>query len=146
MIREVRAHDGRNWTVRSEINWSKPTLSDQEFEHDVAAGQVAGIAMLLLVIMMMLMVVFFAPAGVYFPGWLKLAVLALLLVMPVQWALSRPWTIVAETHEPLNSSGEHWVGTVRGAMAARQETTRAARHLEEHAVPDDGAGPLQPVP
>lgn len=145
MIREVRAHDGRNWTVRREINWSKPALN-QEFEHDVAAGQVAGIGMLVLVIVMMLIVVFFAPAGVYFPTWLKLVVLALLLVMPAQWALSRPWTIVAETHEPLATAGEHWVGTVRGAMAARQEANRVARHLEDHAVPDDGEGLLQPVP
>lgn len=143
MMREVRAHDGRSWTVRSEINWSKPAL-DQEFEHDVSAGQVIGIAMLVLVVMMMLTVVFFAPAGVYFPVWLQLAVLALLFVMPVQWALSRPWTIVAETHHPL-PSGEHWVGTVRGARAARQETARTVRHLEAHAVPDDGGGPLQPV-
>ena len=145
MIREVRAHDGRNWTVRTEINWSRPAL-DQEFEHDVATGQVAGVAMLLLVLGMLLMVVFFAPAGVYFPFGLKMAVLALLLVMPVHWALHRPWTIVAETHEPLETAGEHWVGTVRGTMAARQETSRAARHLEEYAVPDDGQGLLQPVP
>jgi len=144
MIREIRAHDGRNWTVRSEINWSKPALN-QEFEHDVAAGQVVGLAMLALVIMMMLMVVFLAPPGVFFPTWLKVVVLALLLVMPVQWALSRPWTIVAETHEPLATAGEHWVGTVRGAMAARLEASRAVRHLEVYAVPDDGGGPLQPV-
>lgn len=145
MIREVRAHDGRNWRVRSEINWSKPVL-DQEFEHDVAASRAAGIVMLALVILMVIMVGFFAPAEVVFPMWLKLALFALLLVLPVHWALSRPWTIVAETHEPLDSSGEHWVGTVRGIRAARYEASRAVRHLEEHSTPNDDRGPLQLLP
>jgi hypothetical protein len=144
VTREVRAADGRLWTVRREINWSKPG-SVKEFENDVAAGQVAGVLMLAMAIFMVLVVIFWAPSGVVFPTWLRLMFFALLMLIPLQWVVSRPWTIVAETHEPITSPGEHWVGTVRGLMASRHQTSRIAKQLERHAVPDDGRGPLQPV-
>lgn len=144
MTREVRAADGRLWTVRREINWSKPVHA-REFEHDIAAGRVAGSLMLALVVVMVLIGVFWPPDGVYFPFWLRLVFFFLLLLLPAQWVASRHWTIVAETDEPITSPGEHWVGTVRGVMASRYEASRVARHLERHAVPDDGRGPLQPV-
>lgn len=145
MIREVRARDGRSWTVRSEINWSRAPAT-QEFEHDVAAGRIAGSVMLVGIVALMLILLFWAPDGVYFPVWLKLLCLALLLVLPAQWVVSRQWTIVAETHEPLATDGEHWVGTVRGVMTARYEASRTARNLEEYSSPDDGRGPMQLVP
>ena len=144
MTREVRAADGRTWTVRREINWAKPANA-REFEHDMAASGISGVVMLVLVVMMLLLIVFWTPAGVYIPGWLIWVFLAVLMLLPMQWAMARPWTIVAATHEPLETSGEHWVGTVRGVMASRHEATRVTRHLERHAVPDDGHGPLQPV-
>ncbi|MGH4014824.1 MAG: DUF983 domain-containing protein [Pseudonocardiaceae bacterium] len=143
MIREVHAPDGRTWTVRREINWARPDKAE-EFEHDVAVGHVAGIAMLALIVLMVLTVVFWTPPGVVIPFWLVLAVIALLLLVPTQWALARPWTIVAATHQPIETAGEEWVGTVRGVLASRREATQVARHIEMHAVPDDGRGPLQP--
>ncbi|MGH3797392.1 MAG: DUF983 domain-containing protein [Pseudonocardiaceae bacterium] len=144
MTREVRAADGRTWTVRREINWAKPANA-REFEHDVAASGVSGIAMLVIVILMVLAVVFYTPDGVSMPGWLVWVFLGVLMIFPMQWALARPWTVVAITHEPLETSGEHWEGTVRGVLGSRHEATRVARHLERHAVPDDGHGPLEPV-
>jgi hypothetical protein len=144
MTRVVRAADGRSWTVRSEINWSQPATA-QEFEHDVAAGQVAGIVMMVIIVVMVLTVVFWTPPTVVIPFWLVLIFLGLLALIPAQWALNRPWTIVADTPEPVETAGEHWVGTVRGIMGSRAETSRVARHLELHAVPDDGRGRLQPI-
>jgi hypothetical protein len=144
MTRVVRAADGRSWTVRSEINWSQPATA-QEFEHDVAAGQVGGIVMLAIIVVLVLTIVFWTPPTVVIPTWLVLTFLGVLVLLPVYWALNRPWTIVADTPEPVETAGEHWVGTVRGIMASRQETSRVARQLELNAVPDDGRGRLQPV-
>lgn len=143
MIREVRAPDGRIWTVRREINWSRPPKL-QEFDHDIAAGKVAGVGILGLIIVMVLGIFYWTPAGVVIPLWLILVFAAIVLLVPTQWALARPWTIVAATHQPLETAGEEWVGTVRGVMASRYEAARVAKHLEEYAVPDDGRGPLQP--
>lgn len=144
MVREVRAADGRSWTVRREINWSRPAII-QEFEHDVAVGQVAGLVMVLFIVLMVGVVVLWTPAGVFIPGWLVAAFAFVVLLVPAQWALARPWTIVADTYEPLETSGEQWVGTVRGMVASRREVSRVIRHLERHAIPDDGQGLLQPV-
>ena len=144
MIREVRARDGRSWMVRSEINWSRPAVV-QDFEHDVAGGRMAGTVMLAGVVLVLLLLLFGEPDGVYFPYWLRLALLAVLLALPAHWVVNRPWTIVAETHEPLATNGEHWVGTVRGFLAARDEAIRATRNLEEYSSPDDGRGPMQLV-
>ncbi len=144
MTRVVRGADGRRWTVRNNINWSEPA-TEQEFEHDVAAGQVAGIVMLLLVVALVLAVVLWTPTNVVVPGWLVFAFLVLLLVLPVQWALGRSWTIVAETPPLPEAPPERWVGTVHGLMLARQETGRVVRSLKRDAIPDDGRGPLQPV-
>ena len=142
MIREVRAPDGRIWTVRREINWSRPPRL-QEFDHDIAAGKVAGLAILGLIVFMVLGIFYWTPAGVVLPWWLILTFVVVLLLIPLQWALARPWTIVAATHQPL-PSGEEWSGTVRGMRASAYEAKRVARHLVENAVPDDGRGPLQP--
>lgn len=142
MIREARAPDGRIWTVRREINWSRPPKV-QEFEHDVAVGQVAGIVMLGLIALMLLTIVFWTPPGVVIPYWLILAFIALLLVVPLHWALSRPWTIVAATHQPIETGGEEWEGTVRGVLGSRREVAQVARNIEEYAVPGDGRGPVQ---
>lgn len=144
MTRVVRGADGRSWTVRSTVNWTEPA-TDREFEHDVAAGQVAGIGMLVLVGALLLTVILWTPDQVVVPGWLIVAFFLVLLIFPLQWVLSRSWTIVADTLEPAETEGEHWVGTVHGALLARQEAVRVARHLQEHGVPDDGRGPLQPV-
>jgi hypothetical protein len=144
MTRVVRGADGRRWTVRNNINWSEPA-TEQEFEHDVAAGQIAGIVMLLLVVGLVLTVVLWTPPGVVVPEWLAFAFLVLLLVLPVQWALNRSWTIIAETPPLRDAPPERWVGTVHGLRLARQETSRVVRSLQRDAIPDDGRGPLQPV-
>ncbi|HEX2300655.1 MAG TPA: DUF983 domain-containing protein [Pseudonocardiaceae bacterium] len=143
MIREVRAPDGRHWTVVREINWSRPQKI-QEFEHDIAAGKVAGLMMLGLIVSMLLAIFYWTPASVVVPWWLILTFAIVVLLIPMQWALARPWTIRATTHQPVETAGEEWIGTVRGVMASRYEAARVARHIEEHAVPDDGHGPLQP--
>lgn len=142
MTREVHAPDGRLWMVHREINWAKPAQA-QEFEHDVAAGQVGGGAMMAIVVFMMLALVWWKPEDAAIPGWLVLVLLVVALLVALQWALARPWTIVATTYEPVETSGEQWAGTVRGLMASAREVSRIARNLERDAMPDDGRGPLQ---
>jgi hypothetical protein len=144
MTRVVRGADGRRWTVRNHVNWSEPA-AEQQFEHDVAAGHLSGIMILLLVVALVLAVVLWTPSGVVVPGWLVFAFLVLLSLLPLNWALNRSWTIVAETPPTQGAPPERWVGTVHGVMVARQETGRVVRSLQRHAIPDDGHGPLQPV-
>lgn len=145
-MREVRGADGRNWTVRREIIWFRSS-KDHEFEHDVAVGQVAGIVMMTLVVMMVAAVAIWTPEGVFIPGWLILIFVLVLLLVPALWAMSRPWIIVADTYEPLETAGEQWVGVVHGLMASRHEVSRVARNLERHARPtaEEEQGPLQRV-
>lgn len=142
MTRVVRAADGRMWTVRNRINWSEPAHA-QEFEHDVASGHLGGVVMLLLVVGLMLTVVLWTPPAVVVPTGLVVAFLALLLVLPVQWALGRSHTIFAETPPLPEAPPERWTGTVHGLMLARQVVARVARSLQRDGVPDDGRGPLQ---
>lgn len=144
MTRVVRGADGRRWTVRTNINWSEP-VTEQQFEHDVAAGHLPGVAMLLVIVALVLTVVLWIPNGVVVPGWLVFAFLLLLLVLPLHWALGRPWTIVAETPPLRDAPPERWVGTVHGMMLARQEAMRVVKSLRRDAIPDDGRGPLQPI-
>ncbi|MDQ4009705.1 MAG: DUF983 domain-containing protein [Actinomycetota bacterium] len=145
MRRAVRGADGRNWVIQSTINWSQPATAEQ-FEHDMADGYVAAIVIVGVVVALSLFVVFWTPAGVVVPSWLVLLFLLALLVLPIQWALRRPWTIVAKTSEPVGSAGEHWVGTVHGLMAARQDTRGIVKCLKsQQAIPDNGTGTLRQV-
>jgi len=143
MHRIVRAGDGRRWSVRSVLNWSEPDDAP-EFEHDMAAGTVSGVVMLVLVVVLALVVVLWTPAGVVVPTWLVVAFLLLLLLLPVQWAAGRSFTIIAETPGLPGAPPERWEGTVHGMMLARQHVLGVVQSLQRHAVPDDGRGPLQP--
>ncbi len=144
MTRVVRDKNGRSWTVQSTINWSQPATAEQ-FEHDMAAGYVSGVAMLGVVVALVLFVLFWTPTGVVMPSWLVLLFLLLLTVLPLQWMLKRPWTIVAKTLDPAETAGEHWVGTVQGMMSARQDTRQVVENLKARAIPDDGTGMLRQV-
>ena len=141
MLKTVRSRDGRTWTVRSSISWTKPALADQ-FEHDMAAGYVGGIAMMVVVVALTLFLVFWTPVGVERPAWFLQLVLLVLLVMPVLWAVQRPWVVTAQTDEPAGTEGEHWEGVVRGMVTAREETHRVVDDLQMRGVPDNGVGPL----
>ncbi|MGH3901429.1 MAG: DUF983 domain-containing protein [Pseudonocardiaceae bacterium] len=144
MTRMVQGADGRSWTVQSRINWHQPATAEQ-FEHDMAAGYVSGIAMLGVVVALVLFVLFWTPSGVIMPSWLVLLFLLVLMLLPMQWAMRRPWTIVAKTPEPIETAGEHWVGTALGVMAARQDTRQVVESLKARAIPDDGTGLLRQV-
>jgi hypothetical protein len=137
----VRAADGRTWTVRSRINWTGSGMSEQ-FEHDLAAGYVSGIAMLGVVIALTLALVIFTPAGLVIPAWLVLLFLLFLLIVAMGWALQRPWTITAYTDQPVETEGELWEGSVRGVLSAREETFQVIDQLQDRGIPDDGEGPL----
>lgn len=144
MTRVVWSADGRSWTVRGMVNWYEPA-SKRDFEHDVAAGPASGVAMLAVTVALLLAVVLTIPPGVVVPPWLILLVLLGLAVLPLQWAASRSWTIVAET-SPLPEQGlpaERWVGMVQGTKAARREIRRVTQSLQRDVPsPDDGRGCL----
>jgi hypothetical protein len=146
MTRLVRAADGRMWTVRSRLEWTDPVV-EEEFETDVSGGRTGAVFLLITLMGLFVALVANIPSRDIVPGWLLLAFLLLVLFFPMRWMVRRPWTLVAETFGGGNElPAERWVGSVRGFFTARSETSRAARHLREYAIPDrDGDGPLQPV-
>jgi hypothetical protein len=145
MKRTVRyEEDGRTWTVRSRISWTKPARGGQ-FEHDMAAGYVSGLAMLGVVLALTLFVVFWTPVGVVVPAWFVLAVLVVLLMVPVWWAWQRPWIITARTDEPIATEGEHWEGIVHGVFPAWEEARRVTDDLRTRGTPDSGTGRLYQI-
>lgn len=143
MRQVVRAatEDRRVWVVRSRISWTRPAMADQ-FEHDLAAGYVSGVAMLGVLAVLTLFVVFWTPTDVVIPAWFVLLLLLVLLLMPVLWALQRPWVITADTAEPPGTGGEHWEGIVRGMVPARDELYRIVHDLEMKGYPNEPHGPL----
>jgi hypothetical protein len=143
MTRLVRGADGRVWTLRGEMEWSKPATAD-DFEHDVSAGLTPGIVMLVLVVTLAVVLVAWTPGEVIVPFWVILALLAILLFFPVRWALRRPWTVVAEAPEDEDQPAEHWAGTVRGVLNVRSEFAKLKKNIENEALPSL-EGPLQPV-
>lgn len=143
MTREVRAADGRTWTVRRHINWARPTIA-QGFEHDVAAGKRAGIIMLALVGVMLFALVFWALAAqVFLPIWVLLTIITMVLMILVNWAMTRPWSILAFPHDPAAPDADGWGGAVRGFVSSRREEEHVVRCLELNGTPDDGSGILR---
>jgi hypothetical protein len=140
MRRVVRAQDRRTWVLRSKISWTGS--AGEDFEHDMADRYVHGIAMVGVIVALTLFVVFWTPPDVVIPAWFVLLILLLVLLVPVGWALQRPWVITADTDEPVGSGGEHWMGEVRGAFTARDQIERIAESLRTRGTPDDGVGPL----
>lgn len=139
MMRVVRAADQRVWTVQSRISW---TTIEEQFECDMAEGYWSGVVMLGILVVLTLFVVFWTPTGVVIPSWLGLLFLLVLLLLPMLWALQRPWIITAYTEESAESPGEYWEGVVRGMIPAREETLRIRDDLEEKGIPDSANGPL----
>ncbi len=140
MMRKVRTADGRTWWVRSRISWTRRAMTD-EFEHNMT-DYGHGIIMLSIVVALTLFVVFWTPAEVVRPAWFVLLILLVLLVLPVSWALQRPWVITVHTNEPVGTEGEHWEGVVRGMIPARDEAYQIVDDLKKTGSPDDGNGSL----
>jgi hypothetical protein len=139
MTRRVRSNpDGRLWEIQRRISWTRPAMADQ-FEHDLAAGYVSGIAMLGILAVLTLFVVFWTPTNVVIPPWFVLLLLLVLLLLPVLWALQRPWVITAAT------DGEYWEGVVKGMAAARDEMYRIVDDLETKGYPNEPHGTLTRV-
>ncbi|MFN2478435.1 MAG: hypothetical protein ABR615_04600 [Pseudonocardiaceae bacterium] len=134
MMRKVRTADGRTWRVRSTISWTRRAMTD-EFEHDMTDfGH--GVIMLIIIVALTLFVVFWTPSDVVRPAWFVLLVLLLLLMLPVSWALQRPWLIRVGTE------GEHWEDVVGGMIPAREKVYQIIDDLKRTGSPDDGNGSL----
>jgi hypothetical protein len=142
--RVVRGADGRQWTVRSQLDWRSPVTAD-DFEHDVSVGNTAAVVLLVLVIALAVILVVWTPDDVVIPSWVVLLIALAILFFPTRWALRRPWTVVAETGDNgENEPVERWVGVVRGVFTQRTQVNRVARSIMVDSVPGI-EGPLQPV-
>ena len=146
-MRQVRGADGRMWTLRGRIEWSKPATVD-DFEHDLAGGSGPGMAMLAMLGVLVAALIWWTPGSVIVPKWLILVLLLVLLFFPIRWLMRRPWVVVANTQgAPGGESDEElqperWMGTVRGVFTIRQATAKIARDIEVYSVPASD-GPLQ---
>jgi len=148
MTRVVRGADGREWTLRGEMEWRTPATAD-DFEHDVSVGNTAAFLLLALVVGLSVVLVVSIPEDVVAPWsskmlWLGLLIVLAILFFPARWALRRPWTVVAETDDGDGELAEKWVGTVRGVFTVRQQVTRVAKNIATDSQPGL-EGPLQPV-
>lgn len=144
MTRVVRGADGRQWTLRSQLEWRPPATAD-DFEHDVSVGNAAAIVLLVLVVTLGVVLIVWTPDDVVVPLWVVLLVLMLILFFPTRWALRRPWTVVAETGDNgENEPVERWVGVVRGVFTVHQQIKRVEKSIAVDSMPGI-EGPLQPV-
>ncbi|MGW5050814.1 DUF983 domain-containing protein [Actinokineospora sp. NPDC004072] len=135
MTRQVRDANGRLWTLDGTLEWRTPATED-DFEHDVAAGYLPGLVMIGLIVVLAVVLVSWMPADVVVPGWLVLVLLLVALFFPARWALRRPWTLIAETGDDGEGEPvERWVGTVRGYFNARGELAQIAKNLQRDAMP-----------
>jgi hypothetical protein len=135
MTRQVRDVNGRLWTVHGTLEWRTPATED-DFEHDVAAGYVPGLVMLAVITFLGIVLVYWMPADVVVPSWVVLLLFMAAMFFPVRWAMRRPWKLVAETGddgegEPM----EKWIGTVRGYFSARGEITKIAKSISQDTSP-----------
>lgn len=137
--------DGREWTLRSDLEWRTPATAEG-FEHDVAGGYVPAAVMVVFVVIFTIALAVWMPDSVVVPSWVFLLLLLVAAFFPLRWVLHRPVTVVAETDGDLTGGApaERWVGTVRGLFDVRGEMKRLRQSIEEHSVPDV-SGPLRPV-
>lgn len=146
MTRQVTAADGRQWTIRSSLEWREP-VDEAQFEHEIASGRVGGVFLLIVLMALIVALAMLAPDAVKVPSWLLAAFALLVLFFPARWLIRLPWRLVAET-EGIDDErpAEKWTGTVRGFFNARGEAGRVVKQLRRYDMPDhDGEGPLQPV-
>jgi hypothetical protein len=142
--RSVMGADGREWNLRSELEWRTPATAD-DFEHDVAGGYVPAAIMVVMVVLFTLALVLWMPDSVVLPAWVILLLLLIILFFPLRWVVRRPWKVVAETEGDLKGApAERWVGTVRGMLEVRTEMNRIKQSIEDDSLPDFN-GPLRPV-
>jgi hypothetical protein len=142
--RSVTGADGREWILRSQLEWRTPATAD-DFEHDVTGGQVSAAVMVVLVVVFAATLLLWMPDSVVVPTWVALLIALVILFFPVRWVLRRPWRVVAEAEgDGEDPQPERWVGTVRGMFKVNTELRRVQHDIESHSLPDIN-GPLRPV-
>lgn len=145
MQRSAVGADGREWTVRTQVEWREPATA-QGFEHDIAGGEASAAVMILILVVLVVALFAWMPSSVVLPIWVVLAIVAVALFFPIRWVLNRPWRVVAETagNMRIDKPAERWVGVMRGMLAVRGEVWRVRRAIERQSAPmDDGI--LRPV-
>lgn len=96
MDRLVTGADGREWTIRTQLEWRAPVTA-ADFEHDVSGGNLPGYLLLGMLGFLVAVLLIWMPDAVVIPAWVPLLLALVLLFFPLRWALRRPWTLVAET-------------------------------------------------
>ncbi|TNC27365.1 DUF983 domain-containing protein [Amycolatopsis alkalitolerans] len=145
MNRRVQGLDGREWTVRAQMEWRRP-VTVEDFEHDVAGSPAPGVAMLSVTLVLAVILVAWLPEGVVVPAWVIWGLLLIALFFPLRWVLNRPWGVVAETDG--DALGDHpperWVGVVSGMFRVRGEVAKVVKAIRTEGLPDFD-GPLHPM-
>jgi hypothetical protein len=135
----VHASDGRTWALRRRIRW-RYTATPVQFEHDLTQG---GAPIVLGGLALFWCAVGYLWLGdhVHVPWYFGIAALLTVALIPLRWAVTRPWLLTAETTGPT----EAWEGLVGGYVAAREEMFYTARNLRTRGRPDRVDGPLSLV-
>ncbi|MGI9000581.1 MAG: hypothetical protein ACR2GH_02830 [Pseudonocardia sp.] len=136
--------DGREWSVRRNIEWSRPATGE-DFEHDVDGGRGAAVLILSSLFVFWLILIVWTPPQVHIPWLLWVLALLIVLFFPVRWWLGRPWTVVAETAGSYDLPAERWTGLVRGGGKSKEELRIVIRRLRTQGTPGHADSPLQPV-
>lgn len=146
MNRRVLGSDGREWNVRGQMEWRRPAMEGDFFEHDVAGSPGPGVAMLTVTLALAVILVAWLPDGVVIPAWVVWGLLLIALFFPLRWVFNRPWSVVAETQGDVTGElpPERWAGVVSGMFRVRGEVAKVAKTIEREALPDFD-GPLHPV-
>lgn len=140
----VLARDRRLWNLAAVAT---PPREDEDttFEHDIAAGQNAGIAMLVVVLTLVFVLIARRPDSLVFPWYLWVVLAAAAVVVGAQATVdTSSYTVEAITDPTEHAPGELWVGTVVGRRAAAKAIRQVGVSLRRKGRPDEG-GPLQLV-
>src|SRR5947208_2405596 len=140
--RLVHGGDGRDWILRTRLEWRTPATAD-DFEHDISAGYLSAVLLCAVLFVLTVVLIIWTPDDVVVPLWLVLVLLLVVLFFPLRWAVRRPWSVIAETGGD-GDPAERWTGTVRGLFTVRQEVARVAQTIEKDSEPGF-EGPLHPV-
>lgn len=140
--------DDRQWTVRRNIEWSRPATNaefEREFEHDVDGGRAAAVMILSTLFLFYVVLIVWEPAQVHTPWWLILIGILIIAFFPIRWALRRPWTLIAETPGVYGADKppERYLGNVRGVTRSREEFRQIVRRIQTQGTPTYVDGPLE---
>lgn len=126
---DVRAPNGRRWTVERTAEWVTPTGS-QSFDLDETGGRggriVIGGA---LILFWLVLAVVWWPSKVHVPAYFVWAAVGVLALVPLSWWSRRPWSVIVDAPGFGEDVAVHAVAVLRGRRAAARYATALAQRL-----------------